>query len=327
VLLLLTAVVVSTWFGGLGPGLLATLLSGAIIDYYLEAPPYRWEVSEVGTVVDVVGFVLVAVFLSWLHARLRTARQRAETARAAAEAAARARDELLAVVSHDLKNPLTTLTAWTGVLQRGVAELSPEDAEGLAVPLEHLDRSTTRMRALVDELLDGAQLDLGRPLPLLRRPTDLVTLAQQAATDYAEVTPRHCIRVEASVPSLPGHWDGARLERVVTNLLSNAVKYSPRGGDIRLSLGREETAGGPLGVLAVQDHGLGIPAAEVSRLFEGYYRGRNVAGRIGGTGLGLATARQVVHQHGGTISVESAEGVGTTVIVRLPLAPEASRAA
>ena len=106
------------------------------------------------------------------------------------------------------------------------------------------------------------------------------------------------------------------------NLLSNAIKYSPAGGEVRVGIRRERTSESDWAVVAVQDEGLGIPAAEVPRIFEGFHRASNVTGRIGGTGIGLATARQVVEQHGGTIGVETEEGRGSTFTVRLPLGPE-----
>jgi signal transduction histidine kinase len=101
----------------------------------------------------------------------------------------------------------------------------------------------------------------------------------------------------------------------VANLVSNAIKYSPNGGEVRVRLGCEDRCA----VLSVQDQGVGIPAADLPRVFEQFHRAANVAGRFKGTGLGLAGARHIVEQHGGSISLESREGVGTTVTVRLPL--------
>jgi signal transduction histidine kinase len=127
------------------------------------------------------------------------------------------------------------------------------------------------------------------------------------------------VRLEASQLSLVGLWDQDRLERVLHNLLSNAIKYSPAGGEVRVSIQRERTLGGDWAVVSVRDQGLGIPAAEVPRIFDGFHRASNVAGRISGTGIGLATARQVVEQHGGTLGVATEEGRGSTFTVRLPL--------
>jgi signal transduction histidine kinase len=121
------------------------------------------------------------------------------------------------------------------------------------------------------------------------------------------------------VPALFGDWDAARLGRVLANLLANAIKYSPQGGPITVDLKREEMDAGAFAVLAVRDQGLGIPAEDLPRIFEPFQRARNVVGRIGGSGLGLASVRQIVEQHGGTIAVTSEGGAGSTFTVRLPL--------
>jgi signal transduction histidine kinase len=120
--------------------------------------------------------------------------------------------------------------------------------------------------------------------------------------------------VEATVPALVGRWDGARLERVLLNLLANAVKYSPGGGEISLTVSQEDH----WATVVVRDQGLGIPTADLPHIFERFHRAGNV-GRITGTGIGLAEARQIVEQHGGTITVASQEGSGTTFALQLPL--------
>jgi len=128
---------------------------------------------------------------------------------------------------------------------------------------------------------------------------------------------RHPIAFEDSSIELVGAWDQPRVERVVRNLMENAIKYSPNGGEIAVRLTSEERDG-PWAVITVRDHGLGIAANDVSKVFSRFHRGSNV-GRIPGTGIGLASVQQIVEQHGGTIAVESAEGVGSTFTVRLPL--------
>ncbi|HEV2122284.1 MAG TPA: ATP-binding protein, partial [Chloroflexota bacterium] len=100
---------------------------------------------------------------------------------------------------------------------------------------------------------------------------------------------------------------------------SNAIKYSPDGGDVVVDVSQEVVSGKAEAVLAVRDQGIGIPAEDVPRLFERFFRASNVNGRLPGVGLGLAGARQIVEQHGGTIEVTSALGKGTTFTVRLPL--------
>jgi signal transduction histidine kinase len=111
------------------------------------------------------------------------------------------------------------------------------------------------------------------------------------------------------------------VRRIVRNLLLNAVKYSPQGGLIEVRVQRHEVDGSGWAVLEVRDEGLGIPARDLPHLFERFYRGENVVGRIPGTGLGLFGARQLAELHGGHIEVSSVEGQGSTFAVWLPQKP------
>jgi signal transduction histidine kinase len=106
-------------------------------------------------------------------------------------------------------------------------------------------------------------------------------------------------------------------------LLSNAIKYSPEGGLVEVALSWEEEPQGARVTIQVRDHGLGVPANELERVFERFVRGSNVVGRIKGTGIGLAGVRQIVEQHDGTVALASQEGVGTTATIRLPHRPAA----
>src|SRR5262249_45004452 len=130
------------------------------------------------------------------------------------------------------------------------------------------------------------------------------------------------IRVETALESLVGIWDGVRLGRVLENLLSNAIKYSPNGGGVVVTVAQDADG---RALLAVSDQGLGVPAADLPLICERFQRARNGEGRIGGTGIGLGSARQIVEQHGGSISVTSVEGAGSTFTVRLPLDQDADR--
>ncbi|HLH26733.1 MAG TPA: hybrid sensor histidine kinase/response regulator [Chloroflexota bacterium] len=246
-------------------------------------------------------------------------RARLVSEQAAAEAALRARNEMLAAVVHDLRTPLTTIHGVTQLLTRRVAGGQLPAPDELERQLAQIARSTTRMTRLIDDLVDVAQLQAGHPLDLRRAPTDLVALARQAVAETQRTAERHTIRFASPEPAVVGTWDAARLERVVANLLGNAVKYSPGGGDVAVTVTREGTPPDAWAVLRVRDEGLGIPAEDLPRVFERFYRGTNVAGQIQGSGIGLAGARQIVEQHGGSIAVESQEGVGSTFTVRLPL--------
>lgn len=250
-----------------------------------------------------------------------SARRRLEAAQAAALAevrqALRLRDEFLAAAAHDLKTPLTAISGHLQLVRRRVdAGLAPR----VATSLDEAERSTSWMNALIDELLDVARLQSGEALVLDRREIDLVDVARSVVDRATQRAQRHALELEPSVTTLIGPWDPARIERVLTNLVDNAIKYSPRGGTIRVALDREADGAQAWAVVAIRDEGLGIPAADLPRLFTRFYRASNTGG-IAGTGIGLEAAQRMVEQHGGSIGVESIEGRGTTVTVRLPLEP------
>jgi signal transduction histidine kinase len=228
----------------------------------------------------------------------------------------RTREAFLVSLAHDLKTPLTASLGYAQLVRREAATAGrPASARRVAAWAALIEENTARAAAMFDELLDIARLEAGHSLDLDRRPTDLVVLVERAAATHQRGNERHRITVGAQEPTLVGEWDAARLARVLDNLLGNAVKYSPNGGEIAVRMTRD----GPWAVLTVADQGLGIPAADRSRIFERFQRGRNVAGRVAGSGVGLAGVRHVVEQHGGSVAVESQEGVGSTFTVRLPL--------
>jgi PAS domain S-box-containing protein len=228
------------------------------------------------------------------------------------------REALLAALAHDLKTPLTAIKGSADLLARQAAG-GRLDAGRVGDRAAAIGAAAKAMAALIGELLDAARLRSGQPLELVRHPTDLVALARRVVGQVQAGTAAHALAVEATVPELVGDWDAFRLERVLGNLLANAVKYSPAGGEVRVVISRIDGPDGGRALLRVRDRGIGIPAADLPRVFERYRRAANVRGRIAGEGIGLAGARQIVEQHGGTIEAESREGEGATFTVRLPL--------
>ena len=233
------------------------------------------------------------------------------------ERALRERERFLASAAHDLRNPLTTIRMITQGLRRRLRRVAPPDALSHIENLELVDAAARRMAAIINELLDVARLETGAGLDLSLAETDLVALVSAIVAEHQAATRQRRIHVATTVPELTGLWDAVRLERVLSNLLSNAIKYSPAESLVVVVVGREEHEA----VLRVRDQGLGIPAADIPRLFQRFHRGRNVEDSVAGVGLGLWGVRQIVTQHGGTITIESQEGAGTTVTVRLPRSP------
>jgi PAS domain S-box-containing protein len=235
-----------------------------------------------------------------------------------------ARDAFFAAITHDLKNPLTTARGMAQFLQRRLERAGTVDANQLSEGLRSIQAATQRTVNLVDTLLDIALLRSGQHLELQYGAVDLAALARACVAEHQQLAPTHELLVKAEVATLTGEWDERRLERVLTNLLSNAVKYSPDGGQVTVSIRVDEPAA--QAVLTVRDQGVGIPAADIPKLFAPFHRGSNVVGRIAGSGIGLMNVKQIVEQHGGAVTVESSEGVGTAVSVRLPLHPPALQA-
>ena len=246
---------------------------------------------------------------------------------------ARHKDEFLGTISHDLKNPLTTIMGTAYLLERELSDSGSVPAEQLRSGLATIQRSVARMTAQLDEVLDElgdvARLDATQPASLERRPIDIVALTRQVVADYGGSDDRNPVHLETAGDTLFGQWDGARLQRVLANLIGNAAKYSPAGGPITVTVRHEaatdsvddpaETDG--WAVVVVSDHGAGIPASDLPHVFKRFWRGGHGTGLIVGTGIGLADVRQEVTRHGGTVAVESEEGAGSAFTVRLPLQP------
>jgi signal transduction histidine kinase len=225
------------------------------------------------------------------------------------------RDEFMSTVSHDLKSPLTFIKGMANLRRRRTQPV-PENQQ-LLDALEQIEASAGRMAKQLDELVDATRIQAGVRLELRRERLDLVELARKAVSQHQQTTDRHALYVSTDLPELYGNWDVLRLGRVLDNLLDNAVKYSPRGGTVEVKL---EAADGQA-ILTVTDRGEGIPQVDLPHIFERFHRGRNVEGRIPGTGIGLAGVYSIVELHQGTISVDSQVGVGTTFTIRLPVEP------
>jgi PAS domain S-box-containing protein len=230
----------------------------------------------------------------------------------------RQKEDFLAAAAHDLKNPVAVLQGQAQLLKRRVQRGRLEQDRVLE-GLEVIESRARMMTSMIDELMDVTRLRMGEALQLNRQATDLAELVREAVDAQRVVAEGHRLVFEAVDGVVPGVVDAARLTRVLGNVLTNAVKYSPEGSEILVRVQHDEDEDGAWAVLAVRDHGVGIPAEDLPHVFDWFFRAGNVTGTVSGTGIGLAGARQIVEQHGGTIEVESQEGTGSTVTVRLPL--------
>ena len=243
--------------------------------------------------------------------RLELAREQA--ARKQAEELARAKDQLISVVSHELASPATTLVGFADLLASGTLS-SAEQQEVLTTMIEE----GCRLTALIQDFLDIQRLHQGR-LELHPRAIDLRGLLERAAaTARSDTDHPFTLELPSSLPPLQA--DPARIKQAVANLLSNARKYTPPGGSIRLAARAMEDAV----EVSVSDQGLGLPAEALPHVFEKFYRvNRADRALIKGTGLGLAIVKELIEAHGGQAGVESAgPGRGSRFWFRLPLAAE-----
>jgi PAS domain S-box-containing protein len=226
--------------------------------------------------------------------------------------AVEARDEFMSIASHELRTPLSTLLLNLEGLRR---QLLTEDLDERAQrKLESALRQTYRMEKLVSSLLDVARIVAGR-LQLEPEESDLVEIVQQGVERMRSQAAAAGCALELRDPDqtqLAGRWDRMRLEQVVTNLVSNAIKYGG-GKPIEVSVEVE----GAQAVIRVRDSGIGIAPEHLDRIFDRFERA--VSKNYSGLGMGLYISRQIVEAHGGTISVVSEVGQGSTFSVMLPL--------
>jgi PAS domain S-box-containing protein len=248
--------------------------------------------------------------------RLQPEEDRAESLAREQTAGLSQQEEFLTSVCHDLQQPLTVILAQTQMLLRDLATDKTLPPDTLGTRLAHIFTAATRMRGMTQDLIDASLQHSDRPLALLLARTELVALTRQAVLEQQLVSDLHHFVFEADVPTIVIAVEENRAHRVLANLLANAVKYSPEGGPVRVTL----KEAGKSAQLIVRDEGVGIPQDDLPHVFDWFHRGSNVIGRFAGTGLGLASARELVELYGGAISVQSEEGKGSTFVVRLPLA-------
>ncbi len=234
-----------------------------------------------------------------------------------AEQAARVREKFLALASHELKTPLTTVKIYSQLLARHLHQPTP-DYQRLDRFALQIQEQIGRLETLVTDLLDASRIQRGR-LELHLEEVDLAHLTEQVMSRFElapERTERHIVVLDTQDP-VEGVWDRARLDQVLTNLISNALKYSPHGGEVKVIVRQDDDHA----ELIVSDQGIGITPSERPRLFQPFQRGESAHLSASGTGLGLYITAQIVEQHGGTIDLESEPAEGSTFTIRLPRVP------
>jgi signal transduction histidine kinase len=264
-----------------------------------------------------LGVLLVAgLGIAWYFARrlgraLRSEHQALETA----QAAVAARDELMGVVAHDLRNPLNAITIKAALLR------DEADATQVGAQAASIEKVAKRMEYLIRMMLDVTTIEAGK-FSVAPAPCEVEALLRESAETFATLSAKKGVRFEQriEVPGLVIEADKERALQVLSNLLGNALKYTPEGGQIIVSATRRDA----MAVFSVSDTGPGIASHNLAHLFDRFWKDESRGKK--GTGLGLFIAKSIVEAHGGAIWVESELGSGSTFRFTLPIAAR-SRAA
>jgi signal transduction histidine kinase len=314
---------VSMWRIGL---LAAALLTApaVLLVQHLRGKPL--DVVVVTVLAAIVSILVVARLTGILRAlerirvRERDARALAEQAQSQLESqneqlleADKLKDEFVALISHDLRTPLTSIIGYIELtLDEGVEP--PLDEERRSY-LQVVERSSERLLRLVDDLLFVARLQSGT-LALDPRPVDLAAIAAQAVEDAHPRAERKGVAISyVGSTDVQIEADKGRMFQLLDNLISNGIKFTPEGGHIDVSVNPTDDGC----ALEVADSGIGLSPADIERVFDRFFRATQATSRqIPGTGLGLFIARAITELHGGRITVSSTEEVGTTFRIELP---------
>lgn len=323
------AVALSAWYGGTEPSAVATLLSLLVIDLDFFEPGGSLSINRVeGT--EIVAFLIVAATITATMAALHRARSLAESRarelarlndevarsydaererRHVAELVAQAREEVLGVVAHDLRNPLNVIISSTDLLLHEDLDRARR-TELLEVAL----RAGRRMNRLIGDLLDTVRLHAGK-LTLDLEDVYVATIFKDAEDMFSPLARKRQICIEIVAPSdgLAVRADPLRVSQVLGNILGNALKFTPEHGRIALRASRH----GDQVEIDVADNGPGIGPSDLAHLFDNFWQAQRNDNR--GVGLGLAIAKSVVEAHGGRIWCDSTLGRGTTFSFTLPV--------
>ena len=219
------------------------------------------------------------------------------------------KNDFISSVSHELRTPLTAIRGWGETAKMSLGTDEELVRRGLDVVLNEADR----LSGLVEELLDFSRIESGR-LSVVSQPLNISQLLSESADMYTELARQQGIELIFTRPSeeLQVMGDADRLKQVFINIIDNAVKYTESGGQVLINQLHEEGCAR----IVVSDTGVGIPAQDIDRVKEKFYKANKV---VRGSGIGLAVADEIIKQHHGLLFIESTEGVGTTATIVLPL--------
>jgi signal transduction histidine kinase len=307
-------ILLASVLAGTGPGLLATLAcSAAFVFQFLGGRhPGAWS-PDPRDAIRVAGFTVSSALIAWVGGALRAALERERQARERATAAAaelaladQYRADLVRMLSHDVRTPLTVIMTRARLMARRAPD--PEVLHSVEI----VSTSARRVATMVDDLVDAMHLETGR-FSLERRAVDFAAFAGELKDRLVDTLPVERVQIDPAPALPPLDADPARLERIVVNLLANALKYAPAGSPVRLEARPRDREV----LISVRDSGPGIAPEDLPHVFDRFYRAAS-ARATEGLGLGLYICQKLVDAHGGRIWVESASGAGSAFHVALP---------
>jgi signal transduction histidine kinase len=321
-LLFLPCIILFAWGGGYKSGILATIISGAVIDYLFPSP------NPLGILLFLSEGILISFITEngrrhhthTFHHNKKDIQERVEKLEveyALAKKEIRARDEFLSIASHELKTPLTSmlLQTQTAIYSIRNVSLAHFSINNLLKMLESVENQTKRLSKMINDLLSTSLITTGN-LQLVYEKVDLDAVVSDVLEDFSTRIQREGYELAYSKQdSIIGQWDKIRIEQAVSNLISNAIKYGNRK-PIEVAIKKENDDA----LIIVKDHGIGIPKEQHEKIFGLFERAVSPT-EYKGLGVGLYITKQIVKAHGGSISLSSKVGKGTTFTIKLPVQP------
>lgn len=333
--LIFLGVVIVALSWGAGPSLVAAGFGVVLFEYVVTDPPFAWRPMGIDDIVILALLIGVSMTISLMTGAVERSRRHAVAERAEAQVRECASlqmqermDEFLATASHDLRSPLTAAIGFNDLaahrykrLASAVLDTRPDLADQLGhveASLNEAIQSGDQLSRLVTLLFDTARVRAGK-LELHRVPCDLTAVVRDHIAALRMANPLRDLRLEISVEEpIMVEADADRIGQVITNYVTNAIKFSREDQPVAVWVA---IAGGSA-VVSVEDHGPGLPASEQQRIWQRFYQAEDVLARHksgAGLGLGLHICKAIVEGHGGTVSLESAVGKGSTFWFTLPL--------
>jgi signal transduction histidine kinase/CheY-like chemotaxis protein len=312
----LLAIMLVAWLGGLGPCLFAQVLTLIVSIIFFGKPPGSDPDPPIKAMVGLAVFFFVGIFVALLSQSVRKAQLKARLTEQSLRDAHRRKDEFLAMLAHELRNPLAPIGNGLQIL-----EIAGDDVELREEARVMMRRQFEHLVRLVDDLLDVSRIARGK-IELKKESLPLADVVERAVEAVRPLTDGLDHQLVVELPSQP-LWlrgDPVRLAQVITNLLTNAARYTDRGGEITVVVERA----GDHAVVTVRDTGIGIASDVLPKVFDMFVQAEHGFSRgHGGLGLGLTLVKSLVQLHGGEVEARSdGLGEGSEFVVRLPLLPQ-----